>query len=811
MAFNDDLAEEGKGLVWLLDVSFDDFATISYRWSTASARISGQEYDGRIASLTPIMRGFGRDHLPAATTTKVRIENSDFGADWMLDRSTVATQLLQSRFRLTAFIYDAAAYRTAADSLSGTSQVLGIFNCLEQPEMMDNAIDVTLADDSLGRLAEPLTTPTVRDWFDAATLINFDTGSPVAGMDWDVPLPIVLGAGEYGVQVPAYKAIDAYLEHPGPVPSVASAMSKRVEDGRNALRTFPIIVCASRSGNYFGSTEITRLHGTYREDVVGRPEFRNVTVEIPRSYTVDGVYTFEIWKPQRSLNITKAGRTWQIVYVDFNVDLYTVWFNNNFPNIRVAPGGGGGQIANTNDWYPSTIDGAEGQTTRSFLLGAFASFHCNGTPLSVMTTRPVPTAEDTTGASRLLTDFIYDAIAFYSNASPADMDGDAFARAAKARATVFGAGIIQPSRPRPLASTQRYGWVSPNPRDGIIGVLRAALGEMCGSCDVDLFMTKEGLYSVSTNVFDFEAVTGERTAVVESRTQRVRIRTPSQGERWAPYNRVNLIGPGGASFGPYDNQDAIDEWGIVLPVTLQAKWDARLWSEGAATGASTVWNYRTLESKVRPAVRFLAGREYLALELGDYFDFTYSRGGQSYVYNGVVFRVEAMRINPTTLSVEFDAVWSNDLVDDSPYLLDDEDFLLRVESAGGRTATVVDSSAVVQFSSGDLVADGVEAGDVLVLKDSTQDADVFTRYRKILIASVDDTDLLTLDTSDLDFDAPGGGAAVADWYIERGATTYHDSVSDPTNYPSDGDMYGKACGDADTFSDSSAANKLMDG
>jgi hypothetical protein len=804
------LAGEKSGLVWLIDVSFNDFASISYRWSTASVRVGGNDYDGRIASMTPITRSFGREHLPAASTFKATISNSDFGADWMLDRTTVATQLLRARFRLTAYLYDSSSY-AAADSLSGASQTIGYFTCLNQPASTDSAVELTLSDDSLGRLAEPLTTPTVRDWFDAATLINFNTGEPTPAMDWDVPLPLVFGLGEFGVQVPCYNAVQGYNQFP-----LVGLNDRNPSPTTTGDRTFPLIVCVAKAGNnsYQPSfSEITRLQGTFRRDIswdnkntLQQGGLAGATIEIPRKYKVQTAvvaYEIEIWSPRRSVPITKNGRTWEVVYIDFNLDLYVVWFLNNFYPGQDQLLSGGAQVQH--GWVPTYY--YADTRLRAAVMYAFESFHCNGTPLSVVSTLQF---DGGTIASKRLVDQIYDAIVYYSKASASDMDATAWSRASKARATVMGAGIIQPSRPRPLQGSERNGWVSPNPRDGIVGVLRTALGDMCASADVDLFMTKEGLYSVATNVFDFTAVTGTRVDVSEARTSRVRVRTPSQGERWAPYNRVMLIGPGGGSWGPYDNQDAIDAWGVVLPVTLNGKWSNGLTAQLTAFGSNSIWQQRNLESKVRPAVNFLADREYLGLELGDYFTFTYSRGGQGSVFNGTLFRLEGQRIDPANLSVELDAIWVDDLVTDRPFLLDDEQFLIRVASSAGRTVTVVDGIGDMTMSSGDVIADGVQEGDILELRDSTQAADVFSRYRRLRISDVFDATHISCADTDTNFGA-GAGVAVAEWTIYRGAITYPTSSTDPVNYPSGGTMYGKASDANDQYSDTSAANKLLDG
>ncbi|MBK7858407.1 MAG: hypothetical protein IPJ65_07245 [Archangiaceae bacterium] len=205
----------------------------------------------------------------------------------------------------------------------------------------------------------------------------------------------------------------------------------------------------------------------------------------------------------------------------------------------------------------------------------------------------------------------------------------------------------------------------------------------------------------------------------------------------------------------------------------------------------------------------MTDREGLQLDLADLFDLSWTRGGSAGPYqNPTTFRVDKFALDFGDLSCGIEAVWVDDVNTIRPFLLNDEDLLLRKAAAGGRTAPVQNSDATVTFSSGSLITDGVQPGDILVLQDATQAANVFTRFRQIRIDSVTDATHLELATADLAFDA-GSPVAVASWKILRGYLTYPDSSSDPTNYPNDGDMYGKASDEDDEYSDASAANVLL--
>jgi hypothetical protein len=105
---------------------------------------------------------------------------------------------------------------------------------------------------------------------------------------------------------------------------------------------------------------------------------------------------------------------------------------------------------------------------------------------------------------------------------------------------------------------------------------------------------------------------------------------------------------------------------------------------------------------------------------------------------------------------------------------------------------------------------GVEIGDLIVLRDSSEAADAFARNGAWRIVDVTDSNTIEVAANDASAFPTAGSVVNADWSIVRGATTYHTAVSDPTNYPSGGTMYGKQS-ESGTFSDASTANLLQAG
>lgn len=787
MALIDLLRLDGAGFAWLVDVSFDNFATVSHRWSTVSVLAGSDQYEARIAEsgLGKLSRGFGQDNTSRAGTVTLLLDNTDFGADWLVDRTTVATQVLRARFRLKLFLYQ------PGNLSNNATKTMGTFSCMDWPSRDDRSVAVQLADDTMGRFDVPLISPTINDWrsHGGSTVDNCPLHVDYAprrwvDSDWDTPLPLAFGAGRLN-------CFPADADH-GNDAAVGDM------DGMRA-----IVVCATRSSATVTADDVNTLWAIYREDTTlkGAPwDGAGGTIKIPKQFTIPQGFptqsrwspgTYTIWEPQKTQTISKDGVDWKILWVKFDITNYGTWWQFTNP-VQAQSGNSPNPVA----WVYPVPPGANAQSLPE-AYKALAYFQVTGYPFSAITV-------DDQAAQRAV-DVIEDLISYYSNGSGSDLDTD---RLDAARATQVGwvSGIIQPQRP--VSTRFKYSKQAP-PADALTsGQLRQAISDICQSADLDFAMTWDGKLAVYNIALSYEQLTDTRVSLDETRCWVGQERTPSKGERWAPYNRVYVVFPDGTPHGPFDNPDPEADLGVVLERTIQQKWAPANTLANVAGDGGFWWSYRRLETKVRPIVQFLTDKEGLQLDVGDLFDFTWTRGGSAGPYNTpTVFRVEEMSVDPDNLAVNISAVWVNDLATEYPYLLDDETFLAVVASGGGRTATVVDSDATVTFSSGNLVSDGVVAGDVLVLTDATQADNVFSRFRQLRIASVTDATHLEVDDADLDFDA-GAGVAVASWKIVRGYETYPDSSSDPTNYPNDGDMYGKICDDDDEYSDDSSANKV---
>lgn len=798
MAFADTIKLDGIGWVWLVDVSFDNFATVSYRWSDFSCRVGSNNYQARIPErgLSKLQRGFGQENTMQAGTVTMSLENTDFAMDWLVDRATYITQTLRARFRITLLVYPNSSFA------SYQTKVMGTFKCINPPSRDRERVTVQLVDDTMGLFDQVLTSPTIREWrddvgstVDTNPLHESFVPIPAPNSDWDTPLPLAFGQGG---RLNAFCAAAAYDY--GTLSANAQASSMR------GMRVIPI--CATTSAADVTPNDVKYLWGVYGEDVmIGLDKWEGAgsTIAIPRQFTIPnpsgnstlftpGTYT--IWEPMKSQVLTKDGASWRILWVKFDVGLYSSWFQFT-RKIGAGPNGNSSAVGYL---VPQAPAAGQYSVSDAKQMAAFTHFQVKGWPFSARTS---PQTE-----FQFAPDVVRDLVVYYSRGSASDFDETRYATARQI-CQVHVNGVVLPQRP--VTSRFTYSKSEP-PADALSdGQLRRALSDIAQSADLDVAMTWEGKIAVHSSYFTFANLTATRVTLRETDEDAIIESIPSKGERWAPYNSLYVLDPSGTPHGPFDNPhpDAV-AWGVKLERTLQGKWRRPFVDSSDATYSRGVWyDDRRVESVVRPVVRFIATRDALQLDLGDLFNFKWTRNGTAGPYNTTaVFRVEGIYVDPEDLIVGIEAVWVDDLTTVKPYLLDLEALTVRVASSAGRIVSVTDSQTELTFSSGDLVAEGVEVGDVVVLMDATQGVNTFSRFRCLRVSEVISVNELRTDDADLDFGAPAG-ASVATWEIRRGATTYPDSSSDPVNYPSDGDMYGKACGDTDIYSDSSAANLLL--
>lgn len=802
---------DGRLLWWGMEVSFDDFATIDYRWSTLSALVDtgggAAQFEERLAAIGNIQRSFGNDHLPVASTVSLVVENVDSGADWLVNRATVASQVMRARFRLYCGLADPETPTIA-------TQVVGTFTCLDFPTRRAGKVQLTLADDSLGKLNDFLVPPSFKDWYEDAgtTTSNSCFGGvlfdPKTLADWKLPAPLQFGMSPYYGCVPL--ATWAQARTP-----VDFGVADGFQAGhRNFI--FPIMVCATRdTATAVSAGDVVQLQGNFRSDVLTDDTYqfaKKGPLDIPRTHygptdsPAAGSGVYPIWKAYKTQTITKDGYDWKLLWIAFDALEYLRWLDG----VRASSGGASQfptkvDLPSSPDYPPAQLvvpgGAVPGVGVVDTYFAAFDSFTVYiGGPGSQVT------GNSDVNRQGNAVDIMQDLLEQYS--SLGTVSSTHFDEARLVTHIRVG-GSVRPGLDRAKAELQQNTKASPYG----IGTLRRTIADLAATADLDVFVTKDGKGAVVAQGATFATQTASPLALDEERTGGVEDHIPSQGERWEPYNRVFVASSAGL-VGPFDDADAITEWGQIRPRVLGSKWWWKLNQYGPdnmGTVDTDVWGLRNLEAKVRPTIKFVTDVFGLNLELGDYFTFSWTRGGTSSVYSAARWRLESMNIIPKNGAVECTAVWMDDLTTEQPFLLDNEDLIIRTTPAGGQTLTVTDGSGTVDRSAGSFISDGVAHGDILRLRDSTEGATGFTRNRDLFVDSVSGATRIIV-TGDLDFGTAGAHVlSSSDWSIVRGATTYPTAGSDPANYPSGGTMFGKVGDNTGRFSDASAANKLLDG
>ncbi len=798
-------AMQGRTLMVLMDVSFDKFATVTYRWATHAGVVNGNRYDKRILAVGTLKRGFGQDHLPTASTLSVQLSNVDFVCDWMVQQATVETQVLQARFKLYVGLSDDTANTYQSTIIT---QQLGIFVSMTFPKANASQVQLSLADDSLGQLTDVLLAPSLKDWItDAATTkvnslfvdASLDRYEPYL-IDPNVPTPLQFGKSPYNAAVVCTGPADG---------TVLADYDFDLTNWPAGQRKFlwPILVLATRSTAGVTDDDVGNLRGTFRNDVVSPLEARGRSIIIPQTFLRSDGVTTRIWKAYKTQTITINGFDWKLLWLAFNADAYDSWFPTQSQQIGLS-----GNFTGTTPvlWNWTGLGGTNHDSDEfAPMMQAFEGFEVGGSPGS-----GVYDGAGGLGTNGSACDIIRDFVEYYSQMGAGAWDATRFARAdLVTNITVRGSVSAIPSM---TSKAQITSTVSPYG----VGVLRQALADLAATADLDVFLTMAGQVAVVHQGADFETATTNFPVFNESRIDAVEIRMPGQGDRWAPYNRVYIPKDGG-QIGPYDNAAAVLAWGKIFPRTLAAKWWYGINNAPPPTAPpggnvnNAVWSWRSLEAKARPIISFTTDLGILTLDLGDYFLLPWTRGGANALYPSTLWRLESASIilsGPNAGSVQVEAVWMQDLRTEYPYLLDDETLLVRAAN-GGATLTVTTGSTTVVRSAGSFITAGLVAGDVILMRDSSEAAAAFARNRQIKVVSI--TDATHAVVADSVFGAAGAHViAAADWTMQRSFLTYPTVGTDPGNYPSGSLMYGKVsrlAAGVGQFSDGSLGNKLLDG
>lgn len=799
MSFNTDAATDGILRVLALEVSSDDFATLDLALATKAGVLDGtNQYDARLLRVGSVRRGFGQNRVAAAGTCEVVVDNSDGELDSLALRASQAG-LAQYRFRLKAFLVDpatAATSKAAGTNPTFTSKLLGEYVLTAWPTYDGAEVTLPLGDDVLGSLSQSVPLPTLADWEaigSAATNPLYTGFGRPDVLDVEGSVPVPLAFGEDWVQA---------MPHLLPFGSVDAAFE--------GYMVVPI--CCTTDTSAVDANEITNVRIQFFDVEPGGADNAMRLLDLPKTVAAGtvGDPDITVWSVQRSGTITKHGVDFKVIYLLVRADLGCPNSLNNWLRGQRQPIGGQspphmaygeGSCANElaggyplqaiykfRDYGGNNADTPQYANLGSCVFGWFVK----GVPLSAITQQ--------TSAVQHPVDVVTDLVTNYVQ-HPLTVDSTMSARIKAGLPLAACALVVQPW-------TQRSGGLPPS--------LRQVVSLIAQSSDFDVFMNWSGEVSFAALLRDYTTATQYASLPIftNEHFEDIRQWLPSEGERHSVYNRIFLHGgkpypaeERGLPFeGPFDLPTGTTDINITVRVVEYVlEQGARPWRQQAEN--PLYW--RTgLSGVARPMVRFVTDIRALQLDLGDFFRLTWARGtGVSAVFDDEVFQVEQITYAADGDQMELIAVWQDDTTTNNGYLLDNETLLVRSKGALTGSATT-DGSANVQFGGTiNLTTMGVTANDILVLRDSSQADDVFTLNCARRIDTVN---------SATDLDVLGGGLTAgtivnADWYVVRGATTYPTSVSDPTNYPDGGDMYGKVTDASGQYSDASNGLKLLGG
>ena len=781
MSFATEVVKDGRGRALRMDISLDRFATVTYRYGTVAGLLDGTNmYEPYIKSVGSLTRGFGADRIVAPAQLDAVFTNTHGEVDWMANVASYA-DVRKARIRLYLVIYD------PRDLTGNVTKQLGefVFPASAHPVRTLNEVRAQLADDVLGCLLNAVTLPTFNDWKTAAASTTSNcpllAGGDFVYFDQDIgkdePIPLAFG-GDW-------------------IEAIYPGVPKAPTNGGTYQYKRALTICVTADDTLTDHTveELRMVLGTR---MVGQSSFtlpggtvinyggteENESIVVPRQWYHPGGQGLSagnqtIWDEKASTVTTVGGIDFKVLYIEIDIRPFYYFTFDMFGGIsgRPFPEPVGG-------WFP-------GESA----VAAVEAWWVKGYPLSGIAVQ--------NQLQQHPADVIRDICGYYTKGSdPSRVDTTSFDRVKVSTPTAHAAGVIGTNALNELRKQTRQ------------GTMRGELIRLCQSADLDLFVNWSGQFALSTDLLDFNLVTGTSGLldIPETRISNVSERVPSKGERGFPFNRVYLEGGtespvenlGTPPPGPFDNGTLITAYDGIIEVTLQQGWRPR------AEQSLNPFQFRQVDNRIRPRIAFRTDVDVIAsLDLGDIFILNWTRGAYlGTPYAGAYFQVEKMTYSQEGDVVEIEALYKEDLNTVLPYLLDNESLILRVASSGGRYCTVEDSVANVTFNGGSLIADGVAAGDHLILKDDTQGLADFQRFRALLIKTVIDGTTLELN-GDLDF-AAAAPTNVDDWEIRRSYLTYPNSGGD---YPSGSTMYGKVSNDSDppTYSDSDAANRLTNG
>jgi len=753
----------GVGVTYLLEGSDDSFATIDYRYSTADGYFDHTSaYDSRIVSVGQLSREFSASGALATCTVDVVLDNTDAGADFLVDSAWAVVDSYEWRLKIA--LYDPS---NPADYATKT---LGVFGLFEPPVRTIESVTLQLCDTVSAQAEEILRSPSLSDWkgvTDSARP-SYDEGSVDGEFAYDEPLPVRFGHDRHPLK--RFFSENFVLSASRSTTSVPYVTNMHMRNGVDVTEAALFRWVYETTTAYDPESqmpyEITT--GSYRESL---PATKSATI------TVDG-YAWTIrWLALEglALRIAQEMRQRPSWKDGFSEDIATRLFNGGEASRKALD-----ELGLTFRCANLGETNSDADFPRKWNAAAIAhSILADYTPL---------------GSARV------NKASFQTVAASTGMDVNGSIEASTADSDLNGQKVLAVTGSTLAPSVGALGLVGGfEIRAGTDGVLRA-----------------------KALAADYHALAATPVTIDETQVTDISDRLAGRGERWEPFASV-YVTKHGKTFGPYRNalssvaggrasRTVAMDW--VGNEDLGAEEEIGFVRQDARRVADVIFGGQYASTK-RPIISFTTWLEYLDLELGDFFFFSWTRGGRGTPYDNDLFRVEGIVFQPESCTMRVTAVYCADFpgLTRWPALLDNEALIVR--GTGGEASGIVhhvklvDSDATVTFEVEDIEDPGVytaeapptgtAAGDILFLYDGVR-----ARSRHLRITSVAATSV-EVETGDLDFDA-GALLRTTNWQVLRGKSTLPTSSEDPTNYPSGGLPYVGVADDSDSKYSSDSEN-----
>lgn len=668
MSFEEEVEKDGRGVVFRVDVSLDDFASVAYRWTDkAYESDTAPQPQARLAHLGSLSRGLGEDRGLSAARLEMSLVNLDGALDSLVENWLTTLGALAKFY--------VGLYEVSTEGLGAIGdadlawKALGTYRLTQNPTRTATTVDLAFEENivigrTIGR------TPSISDWYTQDVECPFhwlaadDLAAAMDSVQWAQPLPLAFGDES--------------------TPLVMVPMSTTTTDGRgagcdanNSGFTNPAdkymgqtawVACVTRNNGYlyddYSELVVTQLDGDGLLALEGKPP----SFTVPRAVAgLTGQHSWNLWKVMKSGPVVVDGVNWWVIWLLVDVVGLSVFMQQDRGESApyfVTPGGEGGVPTWAWDFSDSRYFNAKpydtGPTFGNNVLWALHaetpepgiwSFIAEARLRANSTLSHWWQLESRQHAVNILRD-----LAYYGLVPALDVT---LASLAQTQTTGIDSRLEGWLRLVPGTDAQMGGGEA-TPVGFDEDTFLSDLSLFAASMDLDLFLTWQGDLGVLADAaFEGDASDLLRFDVFDIAGAKDKL--PSREERGAYFNRIaydsveawDSQSALGVQYlpslvGPWDNPEAdVPVTTRLLPRTLACKWVPRWYL------SHNPWVYRYLDSSMHVQVVFTTGLRGLLLDLGDYFVLDWPRGeGGPPLYSDVVFRVVGLTLDAANCTVQ---------------------------------------------------------------------------------------------------------------------------------------------------------------